>query len=63
MMQLGCVEELRYSNFARSRPNRSDSQRCHGAAAPRSVLAEQRRRYADYFGSSSIFVSFSLSLV
>ena len=27
------------------------------------VSAEQRRRYTDYFGSSSIFVSFSLSLV
>ena len=57
------VEELRYLNFARSRPNRSYSQLCHGAAAPRGVSAEQRRRYADYFGSSSIFVSFSLSLV
>ena len=57
------VEELRYLNFARSRPKRSYSRRCHGAAAPRGVSAEQRRRYADYFGSSSIFMSFSLARV
>ena len=61
--KLPVVEELRYLNFARSRPKRSYSRRCHGAAAPRGISTEQRRRYAYYFGSSSIFVSFSLSLV
>ena len=49
-------------NFARSRPKRSYSRRCHGAAAPRGVSAEQRKRHADYLGSSSICVSLSLSL-